>query len=98
MLEAANDVITQLSTTGDEAIGQRQLGWDTTTVRLNLRPEPVMTWIMWGATLKALTHFADAFDSVSYFYDVSNNGQSIGGGALVLLKPGEVKQNPPATS
>ncbi|KAL2046011.1 hypothetical protein N7G274_001458 [Stereocaulon virgatum] len=98
ILEAANDIISQLSTTGDKAIGQGQLGWDTPTVRLTLRPEPVMTWVMWGATLKALTHFANAFDSISYLYDVSNNGQSIGGGTLVLPKPGDSKQNSPATS
>lgn len=91
-----NDVFASLLE--DETIGMREIAWNTPTVRLILHPESTMTWIMWGASLKTLTHFANSFDSVSFLFDIKDQGKGVGGGQIVLPKPKDSKQNAPATS
>ena len=98
LLEAANDLITQLSASGDGIIGMKEIAWNTPTVRLILHPESTMTWVMWGASSKTLTHFANSVDSVSFLFDIKDQGKGVGGGQIVLPKPKDLKRNAPATS
>lgn len=95
LLHAANDVIAQIDKGPLRPIGQRELTWDSTPVRLNLHPEPELTWAMWGAAIRGLTHFLDMYDSVSILFDVRDLelGKTLGGGSIHRLKPSTTETN-----
>ena len=88
LLHAANDIISQINHGVFQPIG-RVLEWDSARVRFNLHPEPEMTWAMWGAALRGLTHFVDLYDSVAILFDVRDLelGKTVGGGGIHNLKP-----------
>ena len=95
LLHAANDVITQIDKGALVPIGQRELTWDSTPVRLSLHPEPALTWVMWGAAIRGLTHFLDMYDPVAILFDVLDleKGNTIGGGSFHNMKPSTTKNS-----
>ena len=95
LLHAANDVITQIDKGAVLPIGQRELAWDSGPLRLSLHPEPEMTWVMWGAAIRGLTHFLDMYDPVAILFDVLDldKGKTLAGGSFYKLKPSTTKNS-----
>ena len=95
LLHAANDVVTHIGTGVIQPIGRKALAWDSKPVRLSLHPEAEMTWAMWGATIRGLTHFLDMYDSVGILFDARNLdlGKTVGGGSIHGLKPSTTENN-----
>ena len=95
LLHAANDVITQIAKGAFSPIGQRDLTWDSAPVRLSLHAEPELTWVMWGAAIRGLTHFLDMYDTVAILFDVLDleKGNTIAGGSFYKLKPSTTKDS-----
>ena len=95
LLHAANDVITEIDNEVHPLIGKRELAWDSKSVRLSLHPKPEITWAMWGATIRGLTHFVDLYDSVAILFDVRDLQlqKTVGGGAIHNKKPSTTENN-----
>jgi len=87
LLQAANPVIAQLSTTGNEHIMAQQLNAESMHVLLTLRPGAEMTRTMWGATLKGITNFMHFFECVGFQFMVHEFGfwGPVGGGSLIFV-------------
>ena len=94
LLHAANDIIARVDIV-NQPIGQRELVWNSGLVRLNLHPEPEMTWVMWGVAIRGLTHFLDLYDPVAILFDVRDLqlGKTVGGGGIHTLKPSTTENN-----
>ena len=89
LLHAANDVVTSIYSGVFAPIGQKALVWDSPPVRLSVHPEAEMTWAMWGAAIRGLTHFADLYDSVAILFDVRDLEleKTVGSGGIHRMKP-----------
>ena len=70
LLQAANTIIAQLSTSGDGVITAVQISAASVHVRLILRPNPRMTWTMWGCALQGITNFLNFFEFVEFQFTV----------------------------
>lgn len=95
LLQAANDVITEIDNGVQRPIGKKELAWDSYLVRFSLHPEPEMTWAMWGATVRGLSYFVEMYDPVSMLFDARDLQleKTVGGGGIHNKKPSTTENN-----
>ena len=95
LLQAANDIIAEIEIGVNQPICKKELAYDSYLVRLSLHPEPEMTWAMWGATIRGLTHFVEMYDPVSMLFDARDlrSEKTVGGGGIHNKKPSSTENN-----
>lgn len=87
LLEAALEVIKELSLGHDGVVDTQELQANSNRVHLILYPDPRLTWSIWGTTINGISSWVDSYDFLDCEFDIGMFGfpGKFGSGFLVFV-------------
>ena len=87
LLEAALGVIKELNLGHDGPVDAEEIQANSNNVHLILRPDPRLTWKMWGTTITGISGWVERYEFLDCDFDIAMLGYSgnFGTGNLVYL-------------